>query len=83
MAPHSSNWQTIRLINSIVTPPEEANSDRNRGVIAVFLEGLVWVFFLGILGKMGVLTWCFDVEVVVECMVNVGVLTVTFWASKM
>lgn len=39
-------------------------------------------FFRGVLGKKGVLLWCFCGEVVVDCVVNRGALMAGFWRLK-
>jgi len=42
-----------------------------RLILRIFFCRDVCAVLLGILGKLGVLTWCFGGEVVVICMVNV------------
>jgi len=43
----------------------------------------LWAFLRGVLGKGLVLTWCFDGEVVVECVVDVVIYLRYFELPKM
>jgi hypothetical protein len=44
--------------------------------------GVLWALFEGGAGKMDVFAWCFVVEVVVDCVVIRGWLTVDFAGRK-
>jgi hypothetical protein len=46
------------------------------------IVGLLWAFFEGGVGEVGVFAWCFCGEVVVNWVVNRGCLTVVFAGSK-
>jgi hypothetical protein len=44
---------------------------------------VLWCFWRGVLGKEGVWVWCFDGEIVVECVADVVAKQWTFSRQKM